>query len=876
MTRPDPAAQPSTANDSAVAAAMAGGKERTGVWRWVSPFIALALFAAGIAVIQGDLRKISYATIRATLRALPADALLWAVLFTAANYAVLCLFDLLAFRYIGKRERWWKVALASFTGYAISNSVGWAMISGTSVRYRFYSRWGLTAGEISRIIIFYNGTFWLGLLVLGGCAMAFAPHPDMVTLAGATTVHLAGWAMLASAAGYFLATLFWRRPIGVGRFRIPIPPPRIAALQLLLSTVDWALAGAVIYVLIPHTGLGFGEVLSAFIVAQLIGLISHVPGGVGVFEGSMAYLLRGYGVPAELVATLLIYRLVYYMAPLIAALGILVVDEVRLRRHALARWGGAFGALTGQVTPKVLAMFTFLAGVVLLVSGATPAERERIRWIGEYVPLSIIEASHFIGSVLGVGLLFISNGVFRRLRLAYYVAAATLAAGISVSLLKGADYEEAFFLGALLALLVVSRPVFDRRTDFWEARFSPGWFASVVAVVGASIWLGFFAFRHVEYSSELWWRFAVNADAPRFLRGSVGAAAAILAFGVLRLMRPAPPEVLPPTDEELADATALLEKQPNTQPFTVYLRDKSLLFTPGREAFLMYGVHGRTWVALGDPVGDPACTMQLIRQFFGRCDDFGGTPVFYQVSKDKLHQYADFGLTFVKLGEEAFVPLDRFTLDGADRKPFRLVLNRFGRSGLSFRIVPREEVPGVLDEVRAVSADWLAHKAAAEKGFSLGFFDEAYVRRFPLAVIEDEGGRIEAFATLWPGFGGRELSVDLMRYRSTAPKNVMEVLLLQLMIWGKENGYGRFNLGMAPLSGLEMSAVAPVWTRLGNWLFERGGALYNFQGLRIYKEKFHPVWEPRYLAYPGGLNLPRIMADVSALIAGGYRRIFRR
>lgn len=873
----DPASPPAAAaSEAAIAAATAGARERTGVWRWLSPLIALALFAAGIAVLQADLRKISYATIRATLRALPADALWWAILFTALNYAVLCLFDLLAFHYIGKKERWWRVALASFTGYAISNSVGWAVISGTSVRYRFYSRWGLTAGEISRIIIFYNGTFWLGLLVLGGYALAFDPHPDLVTLAGAVTVYIAGVVMLAAAVAYFLASVFIRRPIGFGRFRIPIPPPGTALLQFALSTVDWALAAAVLYVLIPRTGLDFAEVMSAFIVAQLLGLASHVPGGVGVFEGTMAYLLRGYGVPAELLASLLLYRLVYYLAPLAVAMGILVIDEVRLRRQALARWGSAFGALTGQITPKVLAGFTFLAGVVLLVSGATPAERERLRWVGEYLPLSVIEASHFLGSVLGVGLLFISNGVFRRLRFAYYVAAVALAVGIGASLLKGGDYEEAFFLGALLALLVVSRPVFDRRANFWEARFSPGWFASVVAVVGASIWLGFFAFRHVEYSSELWWRFAVNADAPRFLRASVGATVAILAFGVIRLMRPAPAEVEPPTDRDLADATALLEKQAKTQPFTVYLRDKSLLFTPGREAFLMYGVQGRTWVALGDPVGDPACTMALIRSFFGKCDDFGGTPVFYQVSKDTLHQYADFGLTFAKLGEEAFVPLDAFSLEGSENKPFRLVLNRFGRSGLTFRIVPREDVEAMLPQVREVSADWLANKAAAEKGFSLGFFDEAYVRRFPMAVIEDGEGRVEAFATMWPGFTGAELSVDLMRYRSTAPKNVMEVLLLQLMLWGKENGYHRFNLGMAPLSGLEMSAVAPVWTRMGHWLFERGGALYNFQGLRTYKEKFHPQWEPRYLAYPGGLNLPRIMADVSALIAGGYRRIFRR
>jgi phosphatidylglycerol lysyltransferase len=115
-----------------------------------------------------------------------------------------------------------------------------------------------------------------------------------------------------------------------------------------------------------------------------------------------------------------------------------------------------------------------------------------------------------------------------------------------------------------------------------------------------------------------------------------------------------------------------------------------------------------------------------------------------------------------------------------------------------------------------------------------------------------------------------------MRYRRDAPRSVMEALMLNLMLWGKAEGYRRFNLGMAPLSGLEVSAVAPAWTRIGSFLFQRGEALYNFQGLRQYKDKFDPAWEPRYLAYPGGLALPRITADVSALIAGGYRAIFRR
>jgi phosphatidylglycerol lysyltransferase len=839
----------------------------------VSPAIGAVLFVAAVWVLHRELRQVRYREVAEAVRALPPARLLLAFVFTFANYAILTGFDLLAFEYVGKRIAGWKVALASYTGYAVSNSVGFALISGTSVRYRFYTRWGLTAAELSQVVVFYFGTFWLGLLVLGGLSLAFDPHPALLREMGGG-VRVLGAALLLTGAAYAAAAMLRRGPLRVWKLELPLPPPRLVGGQFLLSTLDWALAAGVFYALLPPTPLTFAEVLSAFLAAQILGLLSHVPGGLGVFEGTMVLLLRRYLPTEQVFSTLVLYRIVYYLIPLAVALVILIADEVRQRRRHLARLGGAFGALTRQLAPKVLAVFTFLAGALLLFSGATPASRWRVDWLHEFLPLAVSEASHFVASVVGVGLLLASNGIARRLDGAYYFAAVALMVGIVTSLLKGADYEEALLLALVLAALVPGRAEFDRKAAFWSARFRPEWIAAVLAVVGASIWLGFFAFKHVEYSSELWWRFAVDQSAPRSLRAAVGATMAILAFGVLRLLRPAPPEVTLPTADELADAERIIAAQPSTVPYLAYLRDKTLLFSEARDAFLMYGVQGKSWVAMGDPVGPPSAAPEVIRAFLERCDDFGGDPVFYQVTKDRLHLYADFGLTFVKLGEDAFVPLRDFSLDGAANKPFRLVLNRFAKSGAEFRIVPPEEVPALLPELREVSDEWLRSKGASEKGFSLGFFDPGSLGRFPVAVVV-EGGRITAFASIWPGPGGEELSVDLMRFRESAQKNVMEAIFLQLMLWGREQGYARFDLGMAPLSGLEISAVAPAWTRLGHFLYQQGEPFYNFQGLRAYKEKFHPVWEPRYLAYPGGLALARILADVSALVAGGYRRIFR-
>ena len=835
--------------------------------------IGLLLFAVALAVLRTELRTVSWHELTGDVLRTPPRQLGFAVLLTVLNYAILTGYDLIAFAYIGRRLARGRIMLASFLAYAIANNVGFAMLSGASVRYRFYTRWGVTAAELSRIVFSYSVTFWLGLLALGGLSLALSPLPRAHEMPAHELVAPVGWLLMLTSVAYVIATILRRQPIRIRTFELPLPSPRIAVAQLTISVADWALAGAVLYVLLPPSHLTFAGLLGAFLAAQLLGLASHVPGGVGVFEGLMVLLLKPFLSSAELLPALIVYRAVYYLLPLTAALIVLVADETRERRAHVARVGALFGRLADQVTPRVISAFTFFAGLILLFSGATPAAEGRLALLGRVLPLGVIEASHFLSSVVGAGLLLLSQGLARRLDAAYALTVASLAIGMTASLFKGADYEEAALLGGVLLVVWRARPAFDRRAALFDAPFSVYWAASIVAALSTAIWLGLFAFRHVDYSHELWWQFEVHGEASRFLRASVGSAIVVLLFAVSRLLRHAAPEASEPTDADLADAASALAAQTSTFPYLVYLRDKTLLFNAQKTGFVMYAVQGRTWVALGDPVGPPDCHAELIQAFLERCDDYGGVPVFYEVRKESLHHYADFGLTFVKLGEEAVVDLSTFTFEGGHASRHRQAIARLAKEGGTFRIVPVDEVPQIIDELRAVSDDWLTGKAGAEKGFSLGFFDPEYVSRFPVAVIERQG-RILAFGNLWPGPNTVELSVDLMRYHRDAPKGIMEMLFAHLIKWGKEHGYRRFALGMAPLSGVEASPVGPLWNRLGAFLFEHGEAIYHFQGLRAYKDKFDPVWEPHYLAYVGGMRLPRILADVSALIAGGYRKIF--
>jgi phosphatidylglycerol lysyltransferase len=299
------------------------------------------------------------------------------------------------------------------------------------------------------------------------------------------------------------------------------------------------------------------------------------------------------------------------------------------------------------------------------------------------------------------------------------------------------------------------------------------------------------------------------------------------------------------------------------------LGDKRLLFNDARTAFVMFATEGRSWISMGDPVGPEEDSTELGWRFQSVADRHGGWPVFYQVGEEMLGRYVEMGLSMMKIGEEARVPLDGFSLDGPGRAELRQALRRAGREGATFETLSPPDVRPLLPELRVVSEAWLTEKKGAEKGFSLGYFEPAYLCRCPLALVRRQG-RIVAFANLWPAGDRHEISVDLMRYDpAAAPHGVMDYLFTSLLAWGAAERYRWFNLGMAPLAGMDQRDDEPLWNRLAAFVYRHGENFYNFEGLRRFKAKFEPVWEPRYLASPAGLALPGVLKDLIALISGG-------
>lgn len=836
------------------------------------PLLGVVLFGFALWILRHELRQYRYRDIIEELRALRMGALLLGVLLTALNYAVLTGYDALALRYLRRPLAYPRIALASFVAYAFAQNLGLPLLTGSSVRYRLYSAWGLTAVEIAQAVAFTSATFFLGLFAVGGATFLLEPLrvPALAHLP-IHTVRPLGLVFLALVVAYLVWGGWRRAPIRFRDWEFKLPGPGLMLSQLLLSSLDWILAAAVLYAVLPPThGFGFPTFLAIFLFAQITGLISHVPGGLGVFE-AVILVFTSPAIPADsMLGSLLAYRAIYYLLPLVAGALSLGAYEASARRREVGQVVRVIGRWVTLLAPHVLAITTFVGGAILLFSGATPAVRGRLSWLNAFLPLPIIEVSHLLGSLVGVALLVLAWGLQRRLDAAYHLAVAMLSAGIVLSLLKGLDYEEATALAFMLAALVPARREFYRKASLTREPFTPGWIAAIGLMVAASIWLGFFSYKHVDYTSDLWWRFALQGDAPRFLRASVAVLVMLASLAALRLLRTAPPEPARPGPAELARALTVIRSSPDASAALALLGDKTLLFSETGNSFVMYGVEGRSWVVMGDPVGDQKEKEDLVWQFRELVHRHDGWPVFYQVSAAHLPLCLDLGLTLQKLGEKARVPLEQFHLEGGGRKNMRYQLRRLEKEGAAFEVVPRSCIPSVLPDLRRVSDAWLAEKNTREKGFSLGFFDEDYLRHFAAALVRRDGD-VVAFANLWEATEREEISVDLMRYSPQAPANVMEFLFVHTALWAREQGYHWFDLGMAPLAGLENRALAPLWNRVGALIFRHGDNFYNFQGLRAFKQKFDPVWEPRYLASPGGLVLPRVLANLAALVSGGLR-----
>lgn len=524
----------------------------------------------------------------------------------------------------------------------------------------------------------------------------------------------------------------------------------------------------------------------------------------------------------------------------------------------------------------IAAVVTGLAGIVNLLSAVTPSLPRRVHLLKPVFPFEVRAGAHIFAAITGFFLLILSVYLLRRKRVAWWMAIGLLVVSILSNLIKGLDYEESLLSAVLLGQLLLMRRVFTAQSD--RPSIAQGVRVLLAALLFTLAYgtVGFFLLDR-EYSvdfnlySALVQTLAMfftddNAGLQpttrfgKFFADSIYIIGIVtLGYALLMLLRPVLLRTVA-TDQERQRAKAIVEQHGRSSlaRFALF-DDKSYYFSPSGQSAIAYVPKGRGAIALGDPIGPTDDCQEAIFGFqqFCACNDW--YPAFYQTLPDYIEIYKSLGFRVLQIGEEAIVDLKAFTLEGKAGKNLRSAVNKLSKLGYTFQFHKPPLAAELLKQMRVVSDEWLDMMQGSEKKFSLGWFDDRYLRECEIAAVHAADGQLVAFANIVSEYQLNDITIDLMRHRAEVEHGTMDFLFISMFQHFKEQGYDGFNLGLSALSGVGQAATSRRLEKGISYLYNHLNRFYNFKGLHAYKEKFRPRWEPRYLVYPNLVALPDVV-----------------
>ncbi len=586
--------------------------------------------------------------------------------------------------------------------------------------------------------------------------------------------------------------------------------------------------------------------------------------GVGAVEALLAFVLTRFGLaPIEAVSTALLFRFFEFWLVLLVAVPVFLFRP---------------GNLVVRLAPSV---FLFTLGVVNILSGLTPSLPDRTRALKNYLPLAAVHASAALTVAVGFVLLGTAFFLLRGLRSAWWLALGLSAVSLVSHLTKGFDYEEATLALLTLGALIYQQGQYNVRTDRLARR---DWLPALVVVATTLVLgsVGFYMLDHSHFGADFSWQQSASYALQTFLLVDLPNLHPLTMFGkeflgtmhllggltllflAYMVFRPFLPRF---ENEDLAREKAVeLVKQyghSSLDYFKTY-GDKRFFFPQNGNSFIAYKNTARYALALENPVApDEATIRDSVTEFDRFCRRNGFRSMYYRVPEASASLYRSMGKSLLPLGQEAVVNLVNFTLEGKERKSMRNALNKMEREGYRFAV---NETPDgrLLQQLRAVSDEWLRMLHRSELSFAQGIFNEAELKIQTILTLENVEGKVLAFINLIPGASPEEANFDLMRRTEDAPPGTMDFLFTHMFLYLKTKGFTSCNLGLVPMSGLEHPTT--LSENLLKLAYERVPRFANYKSLRFFKEKFDPVWETKYVAYDSQLDLVNLPSALGRVV----------
>ncbi len=590
--------------------------------------------------------------------------------------------------------------------------------------------------------------------------------------------------------------------------------------------------------------------------------------GIGAIEVSLTVLLMQFGNDTITAASAtLLFRIFEFWLPLAASIFVFLVRP---------------GSILLRVLP---AFFMVLLGIVNIVSALTPAIGSRVRWLKNFLPVDVLDWSNFAVIILGIALIILSAFLLIGVRNAWIAGLALTTISIIGHLAKAADYEEAILAGFVLFTLIYTRKSYIVKNDLEIQGKTVTKFLYALGGVVLYAITGFYLVNHNHFGTD----FSLTESIKAFMRltflfdfselrphtsfahgfiASVYVSWAMLIFYLLWIVFRPHHESIETQDDEREEAKALLQKYGRTSLdyFKVYF-DKNIFIGNNGQCFLAYKIYYSYAVVLEGPIAaSTQDALDLVNEFEAFCKGSNLKAFYYRVSEEDRLVYEGIGKKSILIGQEAIVDISNFSLEGRDKKSIRNAIKKTEGAGFFFRAIEPPVREGLIQKIKQVSDEWLRVMERSEMAFSQGVFVADELKDQKIFTMENEEGRVVAFANLVPDYAREECTYDMIRKSADAPNGVLDALIVNMMTYLHDKGYHYFNMGMAALAGVEEGQ--DLTSRAIQFAKSNLRNMAHFKGLYEFKNKFEPVWQKKYLIYDYPYDLvqfPYILQKISKI-----------
>ena len=727
----------------------------------------------------------------------------------------------------------------SWTINSLNNMIGFAGLVDVGLRYSFYGdeeRPEKSMQGISRVIPYFMSGFSMFALIGLVFTLIFPISMGIKQY----------WPALLGASLYLPIVLFVSNRKKWAYFG-QLGGKTILSL-VLVSVLDWACV--ISFFLLVGYILGYNlpiyDMIPLFMIAITIGIMSMIPGSLGSFDLIMVSGLVGLGIDKDqALSWLLVFRLFYYILPF--CLGVVLFLK-NMGSRLNEKYLGIPQKVIEALSTIILVWGLRLFGFFLIVSAIVPQELGHLPLLKELSPSTGQFVFQLPSIVLGVLFFLLARIVKRRLK--FTLALMTGLGLVSLVYLNIGSFSliSSIFLIKLLSLIWWKKDTFVRRHYIyaWEDCCKD------IIYIGGTLFLTLLLLGHLNPHHVFQLNHLSHVITHWLYLLSVSLVLVSLYVLLLRKSNQMKENFGEVFDKQRYQDFITTIPNINLDAALAFLGDKYLYWyqEDGQDKVVFqFAIENNKYVVMSDPLAQPGYLEKALSQFLADAEVANVAVIFYEVNQETTLLLHEYGYGFMKFGETAQVPLEKFTIEGKHGKKFRTVVNKLENKGYQFEVLQPPFDKELLNDLKEISDSWLDGRQ--EKGFSLGYFDEKYIQLAPIALVRDEENKVQAFVTFLASNGPEEASIDLMRYDlKTAPNGIMDYLFVKLLLHFKEEGVIFFDLGMAPLSNVGTEKHSFLQEKVAYLIYAFTNRFYSFSGLRQYKQKFSPVWMPRYIAYP--------------------------